>query len=464
MIGLSRRRLVMAQFVWMVGFVVPSVVHSGKAHAGPINAKVPSAVLAPEFSGSIAKNGAAELLDQAIERFLAQDQGQALQLLALARKKSPPLPPSELMLARLCFATGQASRGRALLDEASFKSPAFAGIYVEAGNLALREDRRTDAIVQFEKGLTLVAAAELPAELKSHYRQQASLGLAAVAEHRGDWKNTQHWLEAVLQLEPNNGRARYILARALFEQGQAALAYEQFELAARTDATLDAAEISMAWLCDRGHDPQRAKEWMTKAVERWPNSARVRRSMAMLLLQAGEASQALVQAEAALQHEPASREMKYLLGMVLRSLRDWPRAERVFQELFLTAPADYTASDQLALALVEQASPVSKERARQLAEINSALYPKSAEVLTVAGWVHYRLGRVDEAERELTTARSLGGTSETAYYLAHVLRDRGKVEEAVRLLEAAVTVPGVFVFRKEATEWLARMRSEVSKG
>ncbi len=72
--------------------------------------------------------------------------------------------------------------------------------------------------------------------------------------------------------------------------------------------------------------------------------------------------------------------------------------------------------------------------------------------------VYYRLGRTDEAEKALRASLAGGsGSSDTVYYLARLLAERGQSEEAKRLLKLALDAVGIFAFRKEAREQLNQL-------
>ena len=69
-----------------------------------------------------------------------------------------------------------------------------------------------------------------------------------------------------------------------------------------------------------------------------------------------------------------------------------------------------------------------------------------------------RLGKIDDAERLLRKAISGGkANSETAYFLSHVLVDRGLPSKARDLLNAALEAPGSFPYRQDAQAMLARL-------
>ena len=79
----------------------------------------------------------------------------------------------------------------------------------------------------------------------------------------------------------------------------------------------------------------------------------------------------------------------------------------------------------------------------QLAEANARLDPNSREAVTTLGWVYYRNGRLEDAERALRAVTSNGAVnSEAAYYLARVLSERGRDGEVGPLLKLCLGAPG----------------------
>ena len=91
------------------------------------------------------------------------------------------------------------------------------------------------------------------------------------------------------------------------------------------------------------------------------------------------------------------------------------------------------------MALVEQNSEAKKRRALELAETNIQQFPKLAEAASTYGWVLYKLGRFDEAEKAFQAAVSGGQFSpDTAYYMARLSYDRGREAQAKQWLELAL--------------------------
>src|SRR5262249_14346066 len=191
-------------------------------------------------------------------------------------------------------------------------------------------------------------------------------------------------------------------------------------------------------------------------------NARVHLAYADWLLFQDRLDEARIHADTAARLDPKSKESERFRGLLARHLKDHATAEKIFEALHREAPADFFASNQLALVLIEQKKDESKRnRALQLAEVNARQYPRNAEALATLGWVLFGAGKLDEADKVLSASISGGQfSSDTAYYLACLLNARGKTEDIPKLLQAALDTQGAFVHRREARSWLADLKKK----
>ena len=127
--------------------------------------------------------------------------------------------------------------------------------------------------------------------------------------------------------------------------------------------------------------------------------------------------------------------------MIAWYLRDLAGAEKLLEPLHRDAPGDPVSANLLALALIEQEDAAKQSRGLQLAEVNAIQFPRSHDATTTLGWALYRAGRVDEAEQKLRSAIAGGMTPDVAYFLARVLADKGKTDDARGLLQRATSRP-----------------------
>lgn len=408
--------------------------------------------LAPEVSEWVK---GIEDLDKAVESFKRREYDKSLDLLRAAAKKHAHLPPARLMLARLFLASNQRSPGREALEQAAGDAPEYPGIYLAFADLAASEGRLTDALVHLEKSAVLANSWKGGESQKRFFLTRGQAGMASVAEERKDWEGARKALAGWLTLEGANGKARQRLARALFELDKPDEAARELERAVKDDASLPPVAVTLGWLYTRKGDLKKAAEWMERAVKDAPKDPKAHLGMASWLLQHGNAEQAKVHADVAARLGSDSRELKLLRGRIAWHLKDYLQAESYFHSLHQESPGDFSASNQLALALVEQPDKSKRARALQLAEINARVYPNSVKALSTLGWVYYRLGRLEDAERIFQAAAPDNKVNpEIAYYLAHLLADRGQLDTAKQLLKSALDVKGNFTFKKEAQELL----------
>jgi tetratricopeptide (TPR) repeat protein len=381
---------------------------------------------------------------------------EALKQLQEAVKKHPELPPPDLMLARLHFAASQPGPGRARLEKAIAESPGHPECYLANASQALAEGRVTDTILNCQIALTQSSADRWPAEQKKRFQREARAGLAAAFETRSDWESTRTNLLAWLELEPKNGQARQRLARTYLMAGKETEAFNELQQAAKDEVTLEPAEVMMGRLWSARGDAKQAEDWLQKAVQKNPREARIHRAFGGWLLDRGRVDAAKVHIDTAIRLEPKSRESQNLKGLLARYTKDYDTAAKIFEEVVRDEPGSFFATNHLALALAEL--PDRRGRAVQLAELNARQYPRISDALATLGWVYFKTGRVDDAERALQASASSGQvSSDTAYYLARLMKGRGKLAEARELLKKALESEGPFVSREDAKTDLAEL-------
>lgn len=446
----AQRQRIFRQFCFFFVFVAPALLSS---HAGPIRPSLmPSVADAPSNIAEI---------DTAIEHFQRHDYDRCLTVLKEASKKHPDLLPPRIMLAKLFLLDNQMARGRETLEQAAAANSNHPEVYVLFGKLAFQEARLTDALVHFEKAVTLARSGNLTNREKRTTLIDANAGLAAVAEQRNNWTSAASFLSAWLQLDPKNGKARQRLGQARFQLGRRDDAYAELQRAVQDDSELEPAAITMGELCTAAGDRSGAAAWMETAVKTAPENAKAHLGYARWLLSQDRADEAKAYADRAGRLASESNDVRFVRGLIAWHLHDYETAEQIFQELHRDSPGNLGANNYLALALVQQ-SPAAKQRqGRELAEMNARLYPNSREALATLGWVYDRLGRWGEAEKSLRDAASTGNfSSDASFCLARLLSKRGAIAESKKLLKSALETRGPFAFRKEAqalAEQLAKL-------
>lgn len=433
--------------VWQRGCaVVFTFAVASVAIAGPVNSSQSPVAKIKEI-----EDAGAELTKGNIDG--------ALKLLEEAVKKKPDLAPARLMLARLLFSTREGhQQGRAQLELAARENPDHPEIYLTNATLANNEGRITDTILNCEKALQYCNNVRWTADQRRGFESQARQGLAASYENRRDWDHARTQLNALLEAEPRNGQLHARLAQALFFCGKTDDAFQELTQAQKDESALDPPTVAMAKLWAIKGDDKEARQWFDKAIKAEPNNIRVHLAYANWLLQQNLVGQAKIHVDAAYKNRPEDHDVQKMQGLIHRIQKELPAAEAIFKKIISDSPSDYFATNQLALILADapKENKEARSRAVQYAEVNARANQRNAEALATLGYVYYQTNNLDDALKALQAAVSSGQAApDTAYYLALVLYDREKTDEARKLLANALGAKGLFVYR-DAAEALAK--------
>ncbi len=444
-------------------------MHSGPTHTGwsvlvimavGVACSTPATWSGPVTPGqplSKATVPASDELEPALKKIREGRNDEALALIRELAAKHPDWPPAALILARMMMGAGQAHSVVAPMERAVIESPKHPDVYLALGTVALGDGRLSDAQLNFEKARGLIGAGQWTAEQTKNYERESLAGLAAVAEGREGWKTARELLEAWLATDPKNGPARQRLGGVLFRLDKTDDAFTALKQAAQDAPTLEPPAVTMARLFSQKGDAKKAEEWFDYAQKLEPTSARVRIAYGGWLLDMGRAPLARPEADEAVKLDPKSPEARRLKGFIAWHLRDLAGAEAIFEALHRDMPGDSGVANLLALSLVEQDDPVKRARGLQLAEANARQNPRANDIVTTLGWAHYRSGHLEQADQVLRAVlQGQGGrtTPEFAYYLARVLSDKGNTDDARKLLQSAIGMPGSFAHREDAGAFL----------
>jgi tetratricopeptide (TPR) repeat protein len=397
----------------------------------------------------------------AIQLFGSRDFTGALAHLESAKKSTPRLPPAEIMMAHLYLDANQPSAAIAHLEKAAGQWPKDPESYVLLAERAVSEGRVTEAGLMFEKAVKIVDAFADNPKRKQNLQVRTYLGWAAADETRGAWKEAQQKLEQLIKLDQKSAVGHERLGHVLFRSGNERGAYSEFQVAAEIDKKLLPPELAMASLYT---DKVRREKWLKAGLEKGLKDFRTQLAAAQFLLLDNQVEEAKARAEEALKLQPDSMDALLIVGLASRMLEDYKAAESHLSAAHLRSPTNPTVMNHLALSLIELPDDVSHQRALQFAELNLRQSPNSVDFMATLGWINFRLKNLAEAERIFTAVLHSGSvsgtntmTSEMAYYLASVAKDRGKIPEAVKLLQDALNTEQPFAYRKKAQELLTQL-------
>lgn len=374
-------------------------------------------------------------------------------------KKNADLPPAQVILAQLFLQANIPAMARNALEQAVLEEPTDPEAYMFIGDFAVRERRTTEAELVFQKAENLLSKFDKSPKRKIILQAGVCSGLAHVHEARGNWAEAKKQLEAWLTLDPASVEAMQRLAQCLVRQKDVAGGLAELKKAAKTDPKVLTPEALLAQLCEQAGDHEAAKKYMTLALAAAPKDFNTCSAAARWAFDTGQLEMAQAQATAAMKLDEKSLDAKLLRSVIALYQKDYGTAERYLEEVHLQLPDNFLAGNYLALALAGQEDAEKKHRALAYAEANARQFQNSADAASTYGWVLYRLGRLDDADRALRSARAAGASSpDTAYYLARVDVDRNQQGEAKLLLENALKATGPFSMRKEAQALLEQLK------
>lgn len=428
----------------------------------------------PVFAADPPKPAAPTELEQAQELFKANKVQEALDKLAKAGKTNPNLSPPKVQVAQWFFQGGNVPAARQFVEQAIAEDLKHPEGYILNAQFAFAEGRPTDATLNLKVALELSNDARWDADQKKRFGRVAREGLVETCSARGDHAAAKEYAIELLNADPKNGMLRSRLATIVFRLDKPAEAEKEFTQAFADDPTIDPPELQLAFLWQQraNGEPDAAKqtallekveEWLKKAVSNHPKNAKPAREYGLWLLNAGKTEAAGPYIESASKLDATGKETTVAKAIWLLHKKDPAAAEPLLEGVYKDAPGDLNALSFLCLCLSESGDEKKKKRAVDLADTLVRQNPKSPAGFAVLGWCQYKMGRADDAERALNTVLSSGQISyDTAYFIARLLADKQKFEDAQKLLTGAVNAPhGMFLYRADAKAFLAEVTKKV---
>jgi predicted Zn-dependent protease len=397
----------------------------------------------------------------------------ARELLSSAVQKNPKLPPVEVMMGRL-LSLRQAAAARAEFEKAVMAHPDDPDAYLIFAEAALQDHRVSDAEALLAEAKPLVEKFSANAKRKRGFEIRLNSFQAAVAEAREQWDTAAKYLKALQDLDPDNAvsvEEHLRMGKAMFKLGKPATdVYFELEKATKIDPKTVNPYIYLAYLYEEAKQHAEAMKMVAQAVKRNGNDLNVMLAAAKIALNTGEFKEAQTYADAALKIDSKSLEAKIIRGEVARftSPADLKMARSQFEQAVAQSPANVEASNQLALTLIESNDASDQQKALDLAKLNAAATTRgnqfSPEVVSTYAWALYKTGHLQEAEQVLNQLLSQRQISpDTFYYVGKILQERGKSDDAIQFLEAALKVPTPFAQRDATTKLLADLKKEKDK-
>jgi len=257
--------------------------------------------------------------------------------------------------------------------------------------------------------------------------------LVALEQQAND--RAQRWLERLLAMGERQEAARYYLGRLAERRGDYAEARDQYS---RTGGAYDhQAQMRLALMEGAEGAIDDAIGRLERLRENNPDFVvQAWQAQGQLLRNAGRLDAAVKAYGKGLEKDAGNTDLLYARAMTHVERDDIEAAERDLRAVLEENPGDPNALNALGYTLADNTDRYAEAEAL-IREAYDKL-PESAAVVDSMGWIAYKQGRLEQAERYLRRAYEISQQGEIAAHLGEVLWQRGQRDEARRIWDQAL--------------------------
>jgi tetratricopeptide (TPR) repeat protein len=344
---------------------------------------------------------------------------EALELLEAQSARQDEISPL-LLHVRLLQSLERGDEALPLLEKGISLHPDDKRLRLTYARLLVEQDRMDDAKGEFSA-------------LLQQFPQDDDLrfSLALVCLEAEAWREAIVYLEELVERDSHVDAAHYNLARAYEALGEKDSALIEYALVGPGNDFLPAQARQAQLLFDSKRSAE-ASQRLSQARTAQPDYA-----IQLYLIEAealasnsqhGQAWQLLQQA---LEQFPDDLNLLYTRAMLAEKRDDLDLLEQDLRFILEREPDNSMALNALGYTLADRTTRY--DEAKELIEQALRLDPQDPAILDSLGWVNYRLGNLDEAERLLRQALKRFPDHEVAAHLGEVLWAQGKQREARKI-------------------------------
>ncbi len=378
------------------------------------------------------------------------DQGRANKILDNLFKNFDVTQNPDALFAHSQFAArqGDLSKAAALIVKAIELEPERVDLLTWAGRLAVN-GKDEDLALQYYKRAWEINRGDVP----------VAMAYAELLKRRGDVQQAQ---EILVQLPdtPDMRFARIVLSLDVGDKPNAELIYQGFAAADYTNASAGAfnagqsaellefpreaigwyklvtgeratiAILRQAFLLAELGDVEAARDLLAQARTRadLDFGSQDYQAEVQILQDADRTDEAMQVLNEALADLPEDVPLRYTRALIAVGLGSLDQAEKDLKIIISAQPGNAAALNALGYTLADLTDRF--EEAEQLILQAYRLQPQETSIVDSMGWVAYRLGRLQEAEKFLREAWSNARNAEIAAHLGEVLWVSGQKDEA----------------------------------
>lgn len=342
-----------------------------------------------------------------------------------ALQLSPDLPEAVMLKAQILVRLERKPEATQMLAQAVRVHPDNATLHFAYGRMLLDGDDLEGARNQFGRVVELE-----PENADGLY------SLALLELETKQYKAGERHLKQLLKLRPDEQNAYYYLGYSALEQGNEETALQWYRKVEGGDYWSQS-QLRIAEILVRQDKVDGMQNHM-RSLRRMNPDQRVTLYLieGQVLTDAGLHQEAFDLYGSALQGSPDDEELLYAHSLAAEKLGKLEIAERDMRRILKNDPENARTLNALGYTLADRTDRY--EEALGYIRRAYAQEPDDPAVIDSLGWVHYRLGNLEEARRLLQRAWDMTGNSEIGAHLGEVMWAQGDREGARRIWNASL--------------------------
>ena len=367
---------------------------------------------------------------------------------------------AQYMHAMLAAQNGQAEEALIYFDR-SLALAEIDGAHSTRAKVLLRLGRADEAVQSLEKAVAAnpqdqnlrLTYARLLVDVKEYERARAefeilhqaspddaellyTLGLLSLESQRLD--DAEKYMKMLVNLNQRQGEAQYYLGRIYENRRLYEEAIEWYQQVRDGEYQFDARLRIADMLGESGRVDEAIAhlDAMLKGSQSDGSLVRIYVTKGELFRAARQYSEAMEVFNTALEIVPGNSDLLYARALAAEKLGRIDLLEADIRTILETEPDNAHALNALGFTLADQTDRY--EEAYEYLKRAIELMPDDAAIIDSWGWVHYRLGKYEEAIRHLRNALSRFDDSEIAAHLGEVLWVTGERQEAREIWKKAL--------------------------
>jgi tetratricopeptide (TPR) repeat protein len=341
--------------------------------------------------------------------------------------KADPHNESYLVLkADILQRTNQAEQGIKLIAKAARRDDASDELRFTYGKLLGDSGQSEKAREVFEA---------LHAEKPQNRDVLFALGLLALEDEDG--KQAKSFFSQLLKLGDPSQQASYFMGLAEQMSGNIDAALVWFASVPVNSNRFDMAQNSYVNILVERGQLDKAREHLAAMRKELPQQAlQYYMFEASLLREQGQSQVAFDLISGAIKQYPLSEELRYSRAMIAESINKLDVLESDLRWILEKDPDNAQALNALGYTLTDRTDR--HQEALTMIQRALELKPGDPFYLDSLGWVYYRLGDLEKAEKFLREALEVQPDTEFSAHLGEVLWERGKKDEAMQVWQKAL--------------------------